>query len=87
MEFIMPKKFILNAKYLDDHISDVSWLNASGNPVQFENLIKNLLEEAKLNIGGDKCDVISFPVNVEVRPYIFGVCVEISVNGFKVGHA
>ncbi len=79
--------FTLDEKYLDDHINDIGWLKASDNSAQFEGLIKNLLKEAKLNMANIDGDTITFPVNVEVKPYIFGVCVEVYVNGFKVGHA
>ncbi|URR11156.1 hypothetical protein LT980_14505 [Citrobacter portucalensis] len=81
------KKVMLNAEYIDNHLKDMSWLNSSSKHSQLEGLVANLLSEAKGRITSKNVDNISFPVNIEVRPYILGACIEIYINGFKVGHA
>lgn len=84
---MVEKEVSLNAEYIDQHINDMSWLRASERTEQFEMIIKSILEDVKNKIGDGEAKSLTFPINVKVEPYIFGLCVDIYINKIKVGHA
>lgn len=77
---------MLDKEYIQSHIDDTTWLKKSDAGAQLEGLVKNLLEEAKSRISDEPQDAMSFQVKVEVKPFLFGQCIEVQINGFRVGH-